>query len=279
MGLKTVTCQRINQFYFREEIDTIKVWIFTENVNTKKWSQEGKPNPTPLPFVTAVRNSNFHYYIDIQAERLDHTKNIKSQVRLVLYELYYHGYFTLPKEYQNVNFITFLWHHIETVSEIAQIHFAFNFQEGAIKQNKTYNYYKGTSYSKRVRAKGDLCCYHRKSHLKSQNQTPHKRINLMPYPWRIEFRLTKRNCEYVSWGTINGNYEYIVNNFIGILSKKAKKHLAEVVHAVRFDTYHPNFNKILLLTHFPCIPHSLLPKVMESSYFKCEEKENIAKNA
>lgn len=271
--MKTITNRRINQFFFTEEIDTIRVWIFTDYVNTKKWIFGGKPNNTPLDFVTAVRNSNWHYYIDIQAERFDQKKNIKSQVRVVLFELYYHGYFTLPEEYRDLNFIHFLIHHMDTISEIAQIHFAFNFPEGAVKQNKTYNHYKGTSYSKKVRAKGDLCCYHRKNHLKLQNQIPHNAINRMPFPWRIEFRLTTRNCEYISWKTINGNYEYIVNNYIGILAKKTKKYFSQVALDVDYGILHPNFSKILFLTHLPYIPHSLLPKIKETSLFDFEMKE------
>jgi hypothetical protein len=82
--------------------------------------------------------------------------------------------------------------------------------------------FKTTRYSNNYnkRRKSVLIAYSRIERLRHVNQTKHKAIDSMTFPWRIEFKLNRYSCDYLAHENLIGNFDTIFNNYITFMAKR-----------------------------------------------------------
>ena len=232
-------------FKSAEMIDTISFEVFSGFVNTAKWFDK---RSAYTGVSLEIRRSEFkcYYYVHIQEEALDPNKNMRAQVKSVIANLYLQRFINIP--YLGVNRFKYIFCIAGKIIRLSNIDFHFDFRENEVFQLNTGTKIASTHYSTdhRKNKKSHWILYDRRLKLTSQNQLPWDFIQSIPYPKRIEIRLSKSNCEYINLNNLNGNFNQVFMIFSGYIAKSWVKHGSSLA-IVNLSENHMYFNHIQIL--------------------------------
>ena len=191
-------------------------------------------------------------YVEIHAEYFNPCINYITQIANVITILAERGIITWGTSFIEKYFI---YEHIDYfVYYLAELEFFFDFipqdihidpkeddpevsdDEKLLKKPFPTTYYtKGTKDNVGI-------IYDRYEKLKSTNQISHKKIESNPYRIRLEFRLSRDNCRFLSLRNIDGNYYQIFQNYLHYLSSLYTKHFRRSLDIA--DEKYPCFHEL-----------------------------------
>ena len=199
--------------------------IFELEHITKIYRNEGREFTALKDVSLEVRESKYErfYYCHIQAEVLNPNRNIRTQIKSVVANLYL-GHF-INFKCMNANPYLFIFYDFEQLIQLSGIDFHFDFEEKQVKfpvENKPFS---TTLYSTDHKTRKSLwIVYDRRPYLHKVNQIKSELIDGMPYPMRVEIRLRKSNCAYINFDNLNGNYYQVLFLYITYIAKSWRKH-------------------------------------------------------
>jgi hypothetical protein len=191
-------------------------------------------------------------YVEVHAEYFNPMLNYKQQIANVVIQLAEQGIITWGIDYLEKAFI---YEYLDYfVFYIAELEFFFDFmpQDIVIDENendpdvsddeKVFKHpYKTTYYTKGTKDNIGII-YDRHEKLKHTNQTTHKKIEDNPYSIRLEFRLSRNNCRYLSLENIDGTYDEIFNKYLLYISGLYSRYFDDGVYIQAKKYFY--FNKI-----------------------------------
>lgn len=237
-------------FLTPEGIDTISFEISSFFVNVEKWRSGTRVRPgitlrIRYSYLYSIHTTYPVYICDVQFEALDMSKSFLPQIIEILYnDLYNGGYckFFFPTENVLIQRIM-LFQCIHSIITLKELDFFFDFSEKSAVM--LGNMFPTGTYSKdHKRQKSLWIFYDRRKKLIQQNQIKHSEIMAMPYPYRLEIRLTTDNCKYLSLSNLVGSYyEIMTRKFRNFISKSWRKYNSQMATVIA-DFKHPMFSLI-----------------------------------
>jgi hypothetical protein len=92
--------------------------------------------------------------------------------------------------------------------------------------------------------RSSFCVYNRQEKLIHDRHLNHKDIESMDVEYRIEARLTKENCPFLSLNNLSGNYETIFKKYLPFLAVLFTNHLSSSVTAIgRHNAYYSRLER------------------------------------
>jgi hypothetical protein len=243
-------------------IDKVSLWIHPYLIRQySEFHYRGNNNANVI-----LRHSIYNgYSIDFQSEFFNLDDNFFIKIFDYLIRLSNNGILKSPpnKDIEMVknSFIT-LFNYFFALD---CIEFYFDIRENDLMLSEALNpRYKESRYSDPYskERKSILISYDRIERAKKVNRLSHDEIILMPYPWRIEFKLKRRNCEYLNSENIFGSYDTIFQRYLFFLAKRWRSYGNQVAEVPYWNslTYNKYFSKIVETSHGQLQPSGMYLK-------------------
>ena len=177
-----------------------------------------------------VKTSDTYWYLAIQAQRINYL-DVRVSLAEAISELIHKKIINLPISI-SLDFIYFEMDWF--VSEVREIDFYFDFTQEtmAVTNKQKLIHHKGSLYSADWKGNGDR--FHRKSsvivhgrkpHALRENQLSHDLIAKNKYSRRIELRLCRNNCSYLTLDNLTGSYPQVVTRYTPFLNAFFHRHV------------------------------------------------------
>jgi hypothetical protein len=235
-----------------------------------EFHQKGNINNSYNLRYTKIKNGPTYYYAEFNAEIFNPDFNYLEQCLYFLTELAVDGIFKITSrnkdEVKNVYRTSF-----DNLFQLAGLEMYFDFEEKDFKfANIPSPLYEDTRYSPDYPGEGEsvICAYNRYKRLESKSVIAKEDLEMMKFRKRVEFRLSRRNCNYLSNACLYGNYYEIFYSCLSLLAKKWDAYSDYIGTVPKIYTpklqYAFYFRQIVEMASRAHIPYTQLPKTPKS---------------
>jgi len=270
-----------NQWYYDEwnvpsaGIDTISISINPEIIKNYSYFHELGNNNSPINLrikryidQTTKKTLQTNYFMDIQAEAIHYSYNIRGQIINYILHLFKSNILGLINNFDELYIKDFVNNNFNSLFTLDFLDFYFDIrEEDAVILGEINQKYPNTQYCKDGRIK----TYNRQERLKQKNNLPHELINQIPLPRRIEFHLKKRTCPYLNIKNLDGNFNTVFQRHLFFLARKwrkYKRYIIDIPNLMQSPYYY--LKAIEKVAFSNTIPHT--KSLFKSEPFKREKK-------
>jgi len=194
-----------------------------------------------------VKTSDTYWYLAIQAQYINYL-DVRVSIAEAVSELIYKKIINLPISI-SLDFIYFEMDWF--VSEVREIDFYFDFTAKAITvaEKEKLIHHKGSLYSadwkenkNGFHRKSSVIIHDHKPHIPRTNQLSHNLMIKNNFSRRIELRLCRNNCSYLTLDNLTGSYPQVITRYTPFLGTFYHRHVG---NDIVVDTpEHPYFADI-----------------------------------
>jgi hypothetical protein len=243
-------------------IDTVSIYIHPYLINKHPYFHEQGNVNEAINLRRKIERDHLtkkiyrtDYLMDIQAEAINPNINIFHQVLELIVKLFQADILSFStKPYMELIYY-FLVYNFDRFFAIDYVDFYFNIkEEDAILLGNIDSRFPNTQYS------SDNCIktYNRILRLKHKNTIPHKKIEKITYPRRIEFHLNRITCRYLNCMNLNGTYDMVFQYYLNFFARKWRKYKHQLINipSIEESDYH-YLKQIDNLAFAMTIPHNM----------------------